>query len=434
MNGVVCIVGSPNVGKSTLFNRMVAERKAIVDDEAGITRDRLYGKCEWLNQTFTVIDTGGIEIKDAPFQKEIRTQVEIAILEADVIIYLTDGQIGITHDDRMVMKMLYKANKPIILAVNKIDEVEKMDLVNEFYSLGIKDVLPISTSHGIGIGDLLDKVIELLPKKEELVYKNQIPFCVIGRPNVGKSSLVNAILGENRVIASNIEGTTRDAIDTPFIRDDKDYVVIDTAGLKKRGKIFEAVDKYSALRALRAISRSEIVLLVIDGSEGITQQDKHIAGYAFEENKPIIIVVNKWDLVEHSQNAMSDFSKKISKEFKFLDYAPIVYVSALNNSRIQTIFKEIDKVYKAYHLRISTSVLNEVIQDAQIMNPTPDFNGGRLKIYYVSQSECTPPTFILFVNNPNYMHFSYLRYIENRIRNTFAFEGTPLRFITRERK
>lgn len=434
MNGTVCIVGSPNVGKSTLFNRMVSSRAAIVHDEAGVTRDRLYGKCEWLNQVFTVIDTGGIEIQNAPFQQEIRAQVEIAIEEADVIVYVTDGLLGVTIDDKLIIKMLYKSKKPVILAVNKIDEIEKMDLVTDFYSLGIKEVFPISTSHGIGIGDLLDRILELLPQKEEMVYENAIPFCVIGRPNVGKSSLVNAILGKNRVIESNIEGTTRDAIDTPFTRDEQNYVVIDTAGLKRRGKIFESVDKYAALRAMSAIERSEVVLLVIDGNEGITQQDKHVAGYAFEANKPIVIVVNKWDLVERSQNAMNEFSKKIRNEFKFLDYASIVYVSAKNSARIQTIFPEIAKSYEAYHLRVGTSVLNEIIQDAQIVNPTPEFNGGRIKIYFASQAECQPPTFILFVNNPNYMHFSYLRYLENRMRDTFDFEGTPLKFITRERK
>ncbi len=434
MNGTVCIVGSPNVGKSTLFNRMVSSRAAIVHDEAGVTRDRLYGKCEWLNQVFTVIDTGGIEIQNAPFQQEIRAQAEIAIEEADVIVYVTDGLLGVTSDDKLIIKMLYKANKPVILAVNKIDEIEKLDLVTDFYSLGIKEVFPISTAHGVGIGDLLDRILELLPQKEEKVYEDAIPFCVIGRPNVGKSSLVNAILGKNRVIESNIEGTTRDAIDTPFTRDEQNYVVIDTAGLKRRGKIFESVDKYAALRALSAIERSEVVLLVIDGNEGITQQDKHVAGYAFEANKPIIIVVNKWDLVERSQNAMNEFSKKIRNEFKFLDYASIVYVSAMNNSRIKTIFPEIAKSYEAYHLRVGTSVLNEIIQDAQIVNPTPEFNGGRLKIYFASQAECQPPTFILFVNNPNYMHFSYLRYLENRMRDAFDFEGTPLKFITRERK
>ena len=430
----VCIVGAPNVGKSTIFNRMVGKKTAIVHDEAGVTRDRLYGKCEWLTRTFNVVDTGGIEIKNAPFQKEIRAQVEIAIEEADVIVYIADGIAGVTADDRMVAKMLYKANKPVILAVNKIDEIEKIDLVTEFYSLGLDEVMAVSSSHGIGIGDLLDKIVSYLPEEKEDDYEGVIPFCVIGRPNVGKSSLVNAILGQDRVIVSNIEGTTRDAIDTAFTRDDKNYIVIDTAGLKRRGKIFESVDKYAALRAMSAIDRSEVVLLVIDGSVGITAQDKHVAGYAFESHKAMIIVVNKWDLVERSQTAMTDFTKEIRKEFKFMDFAPVVFVSAKNKARIQTIFPEIDVAYNSYHMRIGTSVLNDVIQDAQIMNPTPEFNGGRLKIYYASQAQTEPPTFILFVNDPNFMHFSYERYLENRLRNTFEFEGTPIRFVSRERK
>lgn len=430
----VCIVGSPNVGKSTVFNRMVGKKTAIVHDEAGVTRDRLYGKCEWLTRVFNVVDTGGIEIKNAPFQKEIRAQVEIAIEEADVIVYVADGIAGVTSDDRMVAKMLYKSNKPIILAVNKIDEVEKMYLLNDFYSLGINEVIAISSSHGIGIGDLLDKIVSYLPQEKEEDYDDAIPFCVIGRPNVGKSSLVNAIIGQERVIVSNIEGTTRDAIDTAFIRDDKKYVVIDTAGLKRRGKIFESVDKYAALRAMSAIERSEVVLLVIDGSVGITAQDKHVAGYALESHKAMIIVVNKWDLVEHTQTAMSDFSKQIRQEFKFMDFAPIVFISAKNKSRINTIFPEIDVAYNSYHLRVATSVLNDIIQDAQIMNPTPEFNGGRLKIYYASQAQAEPPTFVLFVNNPEFMHFSYERYLENRMRASFEFEGTPIRFISRERK
>ena len=317
--GLVAIVGSPNVGKSTIFNRIIGERQAIVDDQAGITRDRLYGKAEWLTQTFSVVDTGGVEIQNAPFQEQIRAQVEIAIEEADVIVFVVDGQVGITRDDRLVAKMLYKTTKPIILAVNKVDEIEKSDNVPEFYGLGLGDPLPCSGSHGIGIGDILDKIIELLPEKKEKEYDNEIKFSLIGRPNVGKSSLTNAILNQERVIVSSIEGTTRDSIDTHFKRDGKDYIVIDTAGLKKRGKIYESVDKYAAIRALAAIDRSDVVLLVIDASEGIQQQDKHVVGYALDAHKAIVIVVNKWDLVPHEQNSMSEFTKKIRNEFKFLE-------------------------------------------------------------------------------------------------------------------
>ena len=432
--GIVAIVGSPNVGKSTLFNRIIGARHAIVDDQAGITRDRLYGKASWLTKDFTLIDTGGIEIKNAPFQKQIRAQVEIALEEADVILYVADGRVGVTQDDRFVCKMLYKSNKPVILAVNKIDNLEMMANVDEFYSLGIGDPIALSTTHGIGVGDILDKIIELLPERKEKKYENAICFSLIGRPNVGKSSLTNALLGQDRVIVSDIEGTTRDSIDTPFKRDGQDYVVIDTAGLKKRGRIYEAVDKYSALRALSSIDRSDVVLLLIDASVGITNQDKHVVGYALEENKAIVIIVNKWDLVEHTDNAMNEFKKKVRNEFKFLDYAPIVFLSAKDRSRIQTLFPEINIAYNSYNFRVGTSVLNDVIADAQIMNPTPVFNGGRLKIYFASQVATCPPTFILSVNNPEFMHFSYQRYIENRLRDSFEFTGTPLKIICRERK
>ncbi len=432
--GIVAIVGTPNVGKSTLFNRIIGERHAIVDDESGITRDRLYGKGNWLTKDFTVIDTGGIEIGNAPFQKQIRAQVEIAIEEADVILFVTDGKLGITDDDRYICKMLYKTNKPIILAVNKIDNREMLANVDEFYSLGIGDPIAVSSTHGIGTGDVLDQIIKLLPDKKEKVYENAICFSIIGRPNVGKSSLTNAILGQERVIVSNIEGTTRDSIDTPFRKDDQDFVVIDTAGLKKRGRIYEAIDKYSALRALSSIDRSQVVLLVIDAETGITNQDKHVVGYAMEENKAIIIVVNKWDLVEHNENSMNEFTKKIRREFKFLDYAPVVYLSAKNKSRVHTLFPEIINAYNSYNFRVGTSILNDIIADAQIMNPTPVFNGGRLKIYFASQVSTCPPTFVLSVNNPDYMHFSYLRYLENRLRDSFEFTGSPIKFITRERK
>lgn len=432
--GVVAIVGSPNVGKSTLFNRIVGERYSIVDDEAGITRDRIYAKATWLTQEFTLIDTGGIEIEKAPFQVQIRAQVEIAIEEADVIVYVADGNKGLSGDDKFACKMLYKSNKPVILAVNKIDDIDKIYNVNEFYALGIGEPIAISSSHGIGVGDLLDKIISLLPEKKINTYENAIKFSLIGRPNVGKSSLTNAILGHDRVIVSNIEGTTRDSIDTPFVRDEQQYVVIDTAGLKKRGKIYEAVDKYAALRALAAIDRSDVVLLLIDAKEGIQQQDKHVVGYAMEANKAIVIVVNKWDLVEHNQDSMSEFTKNIRKEFKFLDYAPVVFISAKDHSRINTIFPEIIQAYTSYNTRVGTSVLNDIIQDAQIVNPTPIFNGGRLKIYFANQVSVCPPTFILFVNNPDYMHFSYQRYIENRLRDSFEFKGSPLKILVRERK
>ena len=432
--GIVAIIGSPNVGKSTIFNRMIGERHAIVDDEAGITRDRLYGKCQWLGRTFSLIDTGGIEIANRPFQEQIRAQVEIAIEEADVIIFVVDGRVGITADDRMVAKLLYKVDKPIILAVNKIDEGSHMSDAQEFYALGLGEPRVVSGAHGIGIGDILNEIIKYLPDNEEKINDETITFCMVGRPNVGKSSLVNAMLNEERVIVSNISGTTRDSIDTPFQKGDKQYIVIDTAGLKKRGKIYESIDKYSAIRALKAIERSEIVLLVLDGKEGITEQDKHVIQYATDLHKAIIIVVNKYDLVDKQETSTSEMSKWIRQEYKFLDYAPICFVSALKKQRIQTVFDTLDLVHEAYHTRVKTSLLNEVMQDAQVMNQAPDFNGGRLKILFATQVDTAPPTIVLFVNNPEWMHFSYQRYLENRLRETFNFEGTPINIQLRYRK
>ena len=432
--GIVAIIGSPNVGKSTIFNRIVGDRRAIVDDEAGITRDRLYAKCTWLGHTFSLIDTGGIELKNKPFQEQIRLQAEIAIDEADIIVFVTDGQVGVSKDDMMVAKMLYKVKKPIILAVNKIDGGYHQADIQEFYSLGLGHPYAVSGAHGIGIGDILNEIIANLPEGQEEIKEDVITFSLVGRPNVGKSSLVNAILNENRVIVSDISGTTRDSIDTPFEKDGTHYVVIDTAGLKKRGKIYESIDKYSAIRALKAIERSEIVLLVIDGNQGIIDQDKHVISYAIELHKAIIIVVNKWDLVNKDTNTMSEFSKKIKDEYKFLDYAPIVYVSAKTRLRIDNLFDTLKQVHSAYYTRIKTSLLNDVLQDAQLMNQAPNFNGGRLKIYYGSQVASAPPTFVLFVNDPDYMHFSYKRYIENRLRDTFNFDGTPINIQTRERK
>ncbi len=432
---IVAIVGSPNVGKSTIFNRLIGERHAIVDDEAGITRDRLYGKCSWGNKSFSLIDTGGIEIKNRPFQEQIRAQAEIAIEEADTIVFVVDGQLGITADDFEVAKILRKVKKPTILVVNKIDDNLHTANANDFYRLGIGEPLCVSGSHGVGIGDLLNKICDTLPDNEENeLDEEHIVFSVIGRPNVGKSTLVNAILNEERVITSNISGTTRDSIDSHFVKDGMNYTVIDTAGLKKKGKIYESIDKYSAIRALKSIERSEIVLLVIDGIEGITDQDKHVISYATDLHKAIIIVVNKWDGVDKSTNTMSDIGKIIRSEYKFLDYAPIVFLSAIKKQRLDTLFDALKQVHTAYYTRVKTSLLNSVIQDAQTMNQSPDFNGGRVKILYSSQVATCPPTIVLFVNNKDYMHFSYLRYIENRLRDSFNFDGTPINLLLRERK
>lgn len=432
--GTVAIIGRPNVGKSSLFNRLSGDKLAITDDASGITRDRLYTKCEWLNQEFSIIDTGGIELKNVPFMEEIKAQAQLAIDEADVIILVTDGRVGVTNGDKDVIKIFHKSKKPVIVAANKIDDVKFMDNIYEFYNLGVDDVIAVSALHGIGVGDLLDKVVELLPEKKEKRYDDAVEFCIIGQPNVGKSSLTNAILGTERVIVSDIAGTTRDAIDSKFTRDGKNYVVIDTAGIRKQGKIYENAEKYSVLRAIKAIERSEVVLFVLDGTKEIEEQDKRIAGYAAEYNKAVIIVVNKWDAVDKDEKSMKEFTEKIRKNFLFISYAPIVFVSALKNQRIQTLFEQIKIVYENYTRRIATNVLNDIILDASIMNQAPIFNGDRIRVYYGSQVDIKPPTFVLFVNDPNYMHFSYQRYLENRFRSAFMLEGTPIKLILRKRE
>ena len=433
-NKVVAIVGSPNVGKSTIFNRIIGDRRAIVDDEAGITRDRLYGKASWLGKSFTLIDTGGIELENRPFQEQIRAQANIAIEEADIVLFVVDGKVGVTNDDIMVARILRKVKKPVYLLVNKIDEGLQASNAAEFYSLGLGEPIPVSGAHGVGIGDVLNKVINEIEEEKDEVNENDITFCLIGRPNVGKSSLTNAILSQERVIVSDISGTTRDSIDTPFVKDGVNYIFIDTAGLKKKGKIYEAIDKYSAIRALKAIERSEIVLLVLDGSVGITDQDKHVIQYATDLHKAIIIVVNKWDLVDKDTNTMSTFEKNIRKEYKFLDYAPIIFLSALTKRRVNTLFDKLREVHEAYHTRIKTSLLNDVLQEAQVMNQAPDFNGGRLKIYYATQVLTAPPTITISVNDPEFMHFSYQRYIENRLRETFNFDGTPIKISLKKHR
>jgi len=434
IDGIVAIVGRPNVGKSTLFNRLIGERTSIVEDTPGVTRDRIYGICDWLTKKLRVIDTGGIQLEDQPFQKEIKMQVEIAIEEADVIIFVTNGREGLTSDDRFIARMLHKSKKPILVAVNKIDGVSFQDAMYEFYALGFDDCIVVSSAHGIGVGDLLDQVVFNLGKRTVPSYEGMLKFSVIGRPNVGKSSLVNAILNQERVIVSDIEGTTRDAIDTPFVVDEQHYVVIDTAGIRKRGKVYENIEKYSVLRAMSAIERSDVVLFVIDGEVGIREQDKHVAGYAHEAGKPIVIVYNKWDAVEKDDRTINVITDIIRKEFLFLSYAPIVFVSALTKQRVHTLIPKIEEVYTNSTRRIQTSILNEVIMDAQAITPAPTHNGKRLKIYYASQVSVAPPTFILFVNDPELMHFSYRRYIENRLREAFDFAGTPIHIMAREKE
>lgn len=430
---MVAIVGRPNVGKSSLFNRIVGERISITNDESGVTRDRIYAKAEWLTKSFSLIDTGGIDIIDAPFLSQIREQVDLAIDEADVIVFLVDGKSGVTDGDLHIAKLLYRTNKPVILAVNKIDDVNQMANIYEFYQLGFNDPIAVSVNHGIGIGDLLDKIISYMDNHKEVIEDDSIKFSIIGRPNVGKSSLTNSILGENRVIVSEISGTTTDAIDTKFKYNRKKYTVIDTAGIKKRGRIYESTDKYSVIRTLNAIERSDVVLVVIDGHEGIVEQDKNVAGYAVDANKAIIIVVNKWDIVEKDDKTMQKMIKKIRDEFKFIDYAPIVFTSAIANERIHTIFPAIDLAYENYTKEVQTSVLNQIIQDAVAMNPTPIHNRGKANFSYATQVASKPPTFVLFVNNPDYVHFSYLRYLNNQLRAAIDFEGTPIKLILRRK-
>ena len=433
IDGTVAIVGRPNVGKSTVFNRMLEKRLSIVEDSPGVTRDRIYGDCEWLSKTYRLIDTGGIQIEDVPFQKEINAQVEIAIDEAGVIIFIVDGKTGLTSDDEYIARLLHKSKKPIILAVNKIDDISKIDNIYEYYKLGVGEPIAISGVHGIGIGDLLDKVVNLMPKKQIENYEGMIKFSIIGRPNVGKSSLTNAFLKQDRVIVSNIEGTTRDSIDTMFSSNGINYVAIDTAGIRKRGKVYENVEKYSVLRAKGAIERSDISLVVLDGSTGIIEQDKHVAGLAHDAKKGVIIVYNKWDLVDKDDKTMSNITKEIRKQFAYLDYAPIAFVSAKDAKRIDTILPLINMVYENLNKRIKTNVLNEVVLDAQLSNPAKPHNGKRLKIYYASQVSNAPCTIVLFVNDPELMHFSYERYIENKLREAFGFEGVPINIICRKK-
>ena len=431
----IAIVGRPNVGKSTIFNRIIGERVSIVEDDPGVTRDRIYGQGEWLGKEFSLIDTGGITLENLPLDVEIKSQAEIAIDEADVIIFIADVRDGVTPLDESIAKILYRSDKPVVLAVNKADNPEQRASIYEYYSLGLGDPYPISGTHGLGLGDLLDEVVTHFTDDYLEVYdESVIRFSLIGQPNVGKSSLVNKILGERRVIVSDKAGTTRDAIDTVFYDEEgQEFVMIDTAGIRKSGKIYENTEKYSVLRAMSAIERSNVVLCVIDAELGIRDQDARVFGYAHDAGKSIIILVNKWDTVEKETNTLRDFERDIRTRFKYLDYAPILFVSAETGERLHRLPELIKTVHQSSIQRIQSSILNDVLMDALAMNPTPTVKNKRLKIFYMTQVAVGPPTFIVFVNEIELLHFSYRRFLENQLRKNFNFEGTPIKIIPRKR-
>ncbi len=437
MKPVVAIVGRPNVGKSTLFNRLVGGRPAIVEDSPGVTRDRLYRDATWLDKEYTVIDTGGIdfETKENIITDKVKEQVNIAIEEAAVIIFVLDGKNGLTESDKDVAELLRKSAKPIVLAVNKLEDFSDPSVYYEFYSLGLGELIPISAAHGMNTGDLLDEVVKYFSDNECNEYDpDVIRMAVIGRPNVGKSSLVNKILGQDRSIVSDIPGTTRDAIDSRFSQNGKEYVIIDTAGMRRKARIIEPTERYSISRALRTIDNCDVVLMMIDATAGVTEQDKKIAGYAHEEGKACIIVVNKWDIVEKDDKTMKKFDEDIKEELGFMTYALTIYVSAKTGQRVNKIIDLVDFVAEQHSRRIPTTRLNEVVQEAVLLNQPPSYKGKRLKILYVTQVGVKPPRIVFFVNDPNLLHFSYERYLENKLRESFGFAGTPLWLKVRSRE
>ncbi len=431
---IVAIVGRPNVGKSTLFNRIINERVAIVEDRPGVTRDRNYARASWMGHQFSIIDTGGITWEDSTIDEEIRAQAEIAIEEADVIVMLADVSQGVTSLDERIAHLLYRADKPVLLAVNKADNPEQRTDIYDFYSLGLGDPIPVSGSHGTGIGDLLDEVVKNFPADAEKTEEGVISFSVIGRPNVGKSSIVNRLLGEERVIVANEEGTTRDAIDTPFVKDGTKFRVVDTAGIRRRGKVYEKTEKYSVMRAMSAMERSDVAILVLDASTGIREQDKHVAGYAHEAGLGMIIAGNKWDLPKKDSSSGKDFEAVIREEFSYLDYAPIVFVSAKTGKNIEQLPKMVKEVYENKNQRIQSSVLNDLLLEASRLVPAPMVKGKRLRVYYMTQVKTNPPTFVVFCNDPELMHFSYQRFLINQLRENFDFTGTPIKILPRKRK
>lgn len=434
---VVAIVGRPNVGKSTLFNRIAGGLVAIVENMPGVTRDRLYRDAEWLGRKFALIDTGGIEFKDegTSIASQMRRQAEIAMEEADVIIFVVDAQISPTPDDDLIARTLRRSGKPVLLAANKVEDFKKIEgQLYDFLSFGLGEPIPVSAVHGMNTGDLLDQVIASLPEDDEEEYDpDVIRIAVIGRPNVGKSSLVNTLLGKERVIVSNVPGTTRDAIDTPFEHEGRHYILIDTAGMRRKSRIEELTEQYSVVRSLRAVDRSDAILMLIDAVDGVTEQDKKIAGYAEEAGKAIVLVVNKWDLIEKDEKTINRFEKSIREELGFLQYAPTMFISAKTGQRVNKILDLVDFVVEQNSTRVTTATLNTLLREWVHLNPPPTDKGRRLKIRYLTQVGVKPPTFVFFVNDPELMHFSYKRYLENQMRKHFGFEGTPIRIVIRQK-
>lgn len=425
MKKTVCLIGRPNVGKSTIFNRLIGEKKSIIDDQPGITRDRIYGNVTYDGKTFLLIDTGGIDMGNDNFNEDIKVQAMLAIDESDVIVFIVDGREEITSNDLKVREMLLKTNKKVILAVNKLDNKQMLDEIYRFYELGFDNIIPLSAAHNRGFEDLLEEITKDFHENEE-IDEDILKFCIIGRPNVGKSSLINALLNEDRSIVSNVAGTTRDAVDTRFKYENNEYIAIDTAGMRKKGKIYENIEKYSLIRSLKAIERSNVCVIVINAEEGIIEHDKHIVSYATEAGKAIVLVVNKWDTVEDPNIAIKTWKQKIANEFQFIPYAKIVFLSALTKKRVHTLMPQIISAYENSKKEIKTSLLNNVIIDAVTLHQPPSYKGKRLKIYFTSQTGVMPPKFTFQVNSKKLIHFSYERYLENKLRENFDLTGTPI--------
>lgn len=432
---IVAVVGRPNVGKSTLFNKLAGQRISIVEDTPGVTRDRIFAEVEWLNKYFTLIDTGGIEKDNGDIiLSQMRNQAMLAVDMAHIIIFVVDGKSGLTAADKEVAQILRKTNKPVLLAVNKIDSMKQMDNVYDFYELGLGVPYPISSANSMGLGDLLDEVVEQFPEGLNTEYDEDIiRVAITGKPNAGKSSILNNILGENRVIVSPIAGTTRDAIDTYFEKDGQQYLLIDTAGIRRKSKVYERVEKFSVIRSMSAVERADVVLIVIDATEGVTEQDTKVAGIAHDEGKGCIFIVNKWDLIEKDNKTLGNYTKEIREKFPFMMYAPVLFVSALTNKRMEKVLETVDRIAAEHSKRVTTSALNDVIGEAVMLNQPPSDKGKRLKIYYGSQTGTKPPKFTLFINDKKLTHFSYQRYLENKIRENFGFEGTSIQFEYREK-